>query len=399
MKGFMRQRGDAWELRVYLGRDAVTGKQRYASRTVRGGKRIAQRALAELVTNAERGLLVRTNATTGELIEAWFEQAAGDFSPKTVKETRGFIDRNLLPAVGGVPLTKLKASDLDRLYRRLQSSGAVDGCGLAPATVRRIHGILRRALAQGVKWGWLGINPAAATTPPRVPQPEIKPPATADLARVLQRASSSSPDLACFLVLAAASGARRSELVALRWHDVDLADGTVRIERGVVMGPAGLVEKDTKTHAARRVALDDRTIEILRAHRARMTERAETCRVEAAEESFVFSNAADGSEPWYPDSVSRGYKRICVEAGLPGARLHDLRHFVASQLLTAGVDVRTVAGRLGHRNAATTLNVYAHFLEQADRSAAEVIGSVIAGEPHSITARRSPSRQADNESA
>ena len=89
MKGFMRQRGDAWELRVYLGTDPVTGKQRYATRSVRGGKREAQRTLNAMVHDAERGLLVRTNATVGELLEAWFEHAAVDFSPKTVKETRG----------------------------------------------------------------------------------------------------------------------------------------------------------------------------------------------------------------------------------------------------------------------------------------------------------------------
>ena len=387
MKGFMRRRGDAWELRVYVGTDPVTGKQRYASRTVRGGKREAQRALNEMVSDAERGLVVRTNATTGELIEAWFEHAAGDFSPKTVKETRGFIDRNLLPAVGGVPLSKLKPSDLDRFYRRLLTSGAVGAGGLAPATVRRIHGILRRALAQGVKWGWLGVNPAATTTPPRVPHPEITPPSSTDLTRVLRRASESSPELACFLVLAAATGARRSELVALRWRDVDIADGTVRIERGVVMGPAGLVEKDTKTHAARRVALDERTVQIVTDHSVRMTERAVMCRADLTEDSFVFSSAGDCSEPWFPDSVSRGFKRLCVAEGLADVRLHDLRHFVASQLLSAGVDVRIVAGRLGHRNAATTLNVYAHFLEQADRSAADVIGRVIAGVPDGSGAR------------
>jgi integrase len=180
--------------------------------------------------------------------------------------------------------------------------------------------------------------------------------------------------LACFLVLAAATGARRSELAALRWHDVDLAGGTVRIERGVVVGPDGLVEKGTKTHAARRVALDDRTVEVIRAHRAQMAAQSARCRVELSEDAFVFSSAADCTEPWYPDSVTRGFKRLCVEAGLPNVRLYDLRHFVASQLLGAGVDVRTVAGRLGHRNAATTLNVYAHFLEQADRGAADVIG-------------------------
>lgn len=365
----------------------MTAKQRYASRTVRSGKRHAQRVLNAMVAEAEQGLSVRTNATAGELIEAWFEHAAGDFSPKTVKETRGFIDRNLLPAIGAVSLSKLKASDLDRFYRRLLDSGAAGDGGLAPATVRRIHGILRRALAQGVKWGWLGVNPASGTTPPRIPPSEIAPPSGPELARLLGRAWESSPELACYLVLAAATGARRSELVALRWRDVDLSDSTVRIERGVVMGPDGLVEKDTKTHAARRVALDYGTVEILEAHRARMAARAAMCRVELTGDGFVFSNAGDCSEPWFPDSVSRGFKRLCVAEGLPEVRLHDLRHFVASQLLSAGVDVRTVAGRLGHRNAATTLNVYAHFLQQADRGAADVIGKVIASEPANIRAR------------
>ena len=249
---------------------------------------------------------------------------------------------------------------------------------MSPATVRRIHGILRRALAQGVKWGWIGVNPAASTTPPRVPQPAIKPPSGVELAGVLRRASESSPELACFLVLAAATGARRSELVALRWRDADLADRIVRIERGVVTGPHGLVEKGTKTHAARQIALDGHTVATVRAHRDLMSERAQAFRVELTEDSFVFSNRPDCSESWYPDSVSRRFKRLCAEEGLAGVRLHDLRHFVATQLLSAGVDVRTVAGRLGHRNAATTLNVYAHFLADADRSAADVIGNIIA---------------------
>ena len=89
---------------------------------------------------------MRRNATVGELLEAWFEMAALDFSPSTVKETRGFIDRNLLPTLGAVPLTKLRASELDAFYRRLQASGGSGGRPLSPATVRRIHGILRRAL-------------------------------------------------------------------------------------------------------------------------------------------------------------------------------------------------------------------------------------------------------------
>lgn len=380
MKGYMRQRGQSWELRVFLGNDPVTGKQRYATKSVRGGKREAQRVLAEMVTEAERGLLVRTNATVGELLEAWFDLASRDFSPKTVKETRGIIDRYLTPAVGTVPLSKLRSSDLDRFYRRLQAGGGAGGRPLAAATVRRIHGVLRRALGQGVRWGWLGVNPASATTPPRVPVSDIQPPGRAELARVLRRAADESPELACYLVVAAATGARRSELVALRWSDVDVEAGTVAIARGVVSGPDGLVEKDTKTHASRRVSLDAGTVGALADHREQMRVRAQAFRVELADDAFVFSNAVDCTEPWFPDSVSRAFKRLCDREGLTGVRLHDLRHFVATQLLSAGVDVRTVAGRLGHRNAATTLNVYAHFLQQADRDAADIIGNVIAGD-------------------
>ncbi len=378
MKGFMRQRGASWDLRVYLGHDPLTGKKRYATRTVRGGKREAQTALAEMITEAERGLTVRTSATVGELLSAWIEFAAPDFSPKTVKETKGYIDRSLMPAMGALPLAKLKPADLEAFYRRLLTSGGSGGRPLAPGTVRRIHGILRRALNQGVKWGWLGINPATATTPPRVPASDINPPSPEALGRVLRRAAVESPDLGGYLMLASATGARRSELIALRWTDVDLESGTVSIERGIVTGPDGLVEKGTKTHSARRVSLDAGTAAILAEHRQRMVHLAATCRVEVAADAFVFSNAADASVPWFPDSVSRSFKRLCEKEGVPDVRLHDLRHFVATQLLSAGVDVRTVAGRLGHRNAATTLNVYAHFVEQTDRNAADVIGGIIA---------------------
>ena len=107
-----------------MGTDPVTNKQRDASRTVRAGKREAQRVLKnEMISKAERGLSVRTSATVGDLLEQWFDFAARDFSPKTVKETRGFIDRNLRPALGPVPLSKLKASDLDRFYRKLSVDG------------------------------------------------------------------------------------------------------------------------------------------------------------------------------------------------------------------------------------------------------------------------------------
>ncbi|MDQ6727297.1 MAG: N-terminal phage integrase SAM-like domain-containing protein [Actinomycetota bacterium] len=117
MQGFTRQRGSSWELRVYVGRDAVTGRKRSISRTFKGGKR-AQRALAALVAEADRGPWPAPTATVGELLEEWLAHASPGFSPKNAKETRGVLDRNLLPYLGKVPLSKLGAADLDRLYRR-----------------------------------------------------------------------------------------------------------------------------------------------------------------------------------------------------------------------------------------------------------------------------------------
>jgi integrase len=374
MQGFMRQRGRSWELRVYLGRDAVTAKKRWATKTVRGGKREAQSALAAMVAEADRGGLVTTSATVGDLLERWFEHAAADFSPKTVLETRGFLDRNLLPAFGAVRLSKLRTDDLDRFYRQLRINGARSGQPLAPATIRRIHGILRRALSQGVRWGWLGSNPASEASPPRVDASEISPPAPNDVARLFALAEKVDPDLAAFVILAAATGARRSEVIALRWADVDLDVGAVKVGRAIVMGPDGLIEKDTKTHASRQVSLDPTTLALLREHRERVVTRAEACRLKLPKTAFLFSHEVDGSLPWRPDSTTRAFASMCRRAGLPSCRLHDLRHYVATRLLSSGVDARTVAGRLGHRNAATTLNVYAQFLPEADREAANVLG-------------------------
>jgi integrase len=380
MSGHMRHRGDGWELRVYVGRDPVTGQERYATRTVRAGKREAQRVLNEMVVAAERGSLAKTRVTFGELVETWFEHAARDFSPKTVRETRGYIDRTITPELGAVSLARLRPITLDRFYGRLLApGGARSGGSLAPATVRRIHGIIRRALAQGVRWGWLGTNPAASASPPRVSAPSIQPPTPAELATLLDAAERSDPELATFLVLSAATGARRSELVALRWSDLDLQRSVVIIARGIVVGPDGIVEKDTKTHQARRITLDHVTTDALSAFRQAAVERSAFFGVVLDETGFVFTSDL-GDTPWFPDSVSRRFRRLARGVGLPGVRLHDVRHYVATRLLTAGIDVRTVAGRLGHRNAATTLNVYSHFVPEADRQAADVLARLLENE-------------------
>jgi integrase len=377
MPGSMRQRGEeSWQLRVHAGRDSITGRKQYVERTFRGNKREASKALAALVTETDQ-LAPRSTkeGTVGALLNEWLDHAAPSFSPKTVATCRGYIDSPIIPAIGSLSANKLTAAELDRFYRHLLEVGTANG-PYAPATIRRVHGIIRRALTQGVRWGWISHNPAIDASPPRVPLRELKPPSPDDVVRLFRLAQESDPDLATFVMLAASSGARRGELIALRWKDIDLDRGTLSIERGLVLVDGQLIEQGTKTHQSRRITLDATTKENLSLHRSRMEDAARLAGATINSDSFVFSETLDGSAPWRPDSTSRAFRSLCKRCGVAGVRLHDIRHYVATRLLTAGVDVRTVAGRLGHRNPSTTLNVYAHFVPESDQEAADALGQI-----------------------
>jgi integrase len=134
---------------------------------------------------------------------------------------------------------------------------------------------------------------------------------------------------------------------------------------------------DTKTHSIRRVALDRTSIAVLEEHRERCRGRAAACGVVLRDDSYVFSRTPDSSVPWPPNDVTHQFIQLRNRLGVPTVRLHDLRHFAATRLLAAGIPVRTVSGRLGHANAATTLGDYAHFLAESDRDAADTIEAIL----------------------
>jgi integrase len=366
----MRQRSEGtWEIRAFAGRDPLTG-------TFRGGKRDAERALAALVASTGK----ESNAasmTVGELLERWYELAREQVSPSTSLGNRRMLDAYRLPVFGRLSLSKLTTARIDAFYRELLHKGGASGRPLAPASVHRIHDVLRRALGQAERWGWLRVNPAATASPPPRRPSDIEPPDPAAVGLLLEEAERTNPMLAVFIMTAAATGARRGELTGLRWGDVDLEERRMVIAHSIVDGPDGLVLKDTKTHSARRISLDAGTAEILQAHRAKADEVAAMFGTSIGPQSFVFSLEPDGSVACSPNYISRAFRRVAARVGCPGMRLHDLRHFVATRLLSNGIDVRTVAGRLGHRNPNVTLNVYSHFLPEADRNAADVLGEML----------------------
>ncbi len=148
------------------------------------------------------------------------------------------------------------------------------------------------------------------------------------------------------------------------------------------MGANGPELRATKTHRTYRVELDTETFDVLMAHRSDAEARAQELGLELASDSFVFSSHPDGSKPWLPNWLTKRFISVRRAAGLPHFRLHDLRHFMASEMLAAGVPIATVSQRLSHARASTTLNVYAHSVPGGDRAAAETLAAIVASGAH-----------------
>ena len=367
MKGSIQRRGDAWRLVIDAGVDPVTGRRRQTVRTVRGTKRDAQDTLNQLLAEAQQGVSHGHDSTLRQLLDAWLAQAR--LSPSTRLDYRRAIDAHLPAPLLGQRVWKIRTHDLDRLYVALETKG------LGPARIRRVHNILRRSLGQAVKWQWIARNPAVDASPPPLPASKIEPPNAEEVRRWV---AGCDGQMRVYAVLAANLGARRGELCALQWSDVDLDSGTMFIRRALVDGGpgVGIVAKETKTNRDRTVALDGQTVALLRQHRRERLELAMS--IGASLGPWVFSSDPVGRVLPRPDSISRRFSRLRDELGLGHVRPHDLRHFVATQLLAAGVDPRTVSGRLGHSRTSTTLDIYAAFVPARDRDAADLLGRLLA---------------------
>jgi integrase len=238
--------------------------------------------------------------------------------------------------------------------------------GLAASSVRQIHWILTGALDRAVRWKWIALNQAEQADKPALPHPNPQPSSAAEAARIVT-AAWRDPDWGTFVWCAMTLGARRGELCALRWKHVDLGTSVVTLRRVISLDESGdLVEKDTKTHQQRRAVVDAETAEVLAEHKRRWQ---------------VFSPAPDGSTFPIPDTMTQPYDRLAKRLGID-SHLHTLRHYSAIELIAAGMDLRIVAGRLGHGGGgATTLRVYAAWLSEADQRAATALSGRMPARP------------------
>lgn len=402
-RGRIEHRGNVLRVRVYAGDDPVTGKRVYRSETVQGTDRAAEKRAAKVLTrllaeiDAQRA--PTSSVSLAYLLREWLKTA--ELEDTTRRTYVGYIDRTIIPAIGSEPIDKLTARTLETLYSELRrcrtrcdsrpyvekhkteeehdcvaSKCVPHTCKpMAASTVRQIHSIISGALTAAVRWTWITSNPARIAQRPRAKAPEPDPPSPADAARLLNAAFEMDDDWGTLVWLVMTTGMRRGEVSALRWRHLDLDAETIEIRRNYVLHKGKGVEKDTKTHQMRRIALDSETVTLLRDHRKRVKERVEELGGELTGDTYVFGGvkSSDHSVPYSPHAVSSRYTDMAQRLGIK-THIHALRHYSATELLTAGVDLRTVAGRLGHGGGgSTTLRVYAAWVAASDRKAAELL--------------------------
>ena len=374
MRGSKRKgrRAGLWELRIDAGFDPLTGKRRQRSISFEGTSREADQKLAELTVESSNGRLQAGSYTVAKVVEAGLEQAASEgLERTTIRGYRRVAENQILPALGSRRITKLTVEEIDAFYRALAKKG------YSYSTIHQTHIVLRRVLDTAVRWKWINYNPARDAKPPRVAKAEPVPVPLAMIPVLLEAAAEYNTELAACIALAADTGARRGELCAVRWSKVDVETSKVCFARSIAED-GGAYEKDTKNHQHRVVSLSPQGLEVLKRHRAAMATRALACGVGLADDAFVFSGAADGSVHWWPSNLDTSFRRMCRKAGIPDTvKLHGLRHTQVTQLLDAGVPVRTVSGRVGHLNSSTTTNIYSHWIPESDERAADVVADRI----------------------
>lgn len=294
----------------------------------------------------------------GELIDGHLQRVA--WSPTTVYDAQ-LVAQALPEPFRTRPVADVDGAVIAALYRQLQTAG------WSAHRIRRAHMVLSTAWSEAITWGWATRNPCRDVKPPKTEPRDIHPPETDQVRRILDACDTR---FHLFVRLAATTGARRGELVALQWQDVDLDAGAIIVRRALVQtGGTPIMERDTKTarKGHRVIALDPFTTAALRTHRSSQGELALAA---GFTPTWLFSHDA-GATPWRPDYPSRRFRQVRGACGVTGVRLHDLRHYVATTMLHDGEDLALVAQQLGHASQTTTSSVYAHWLPGRGRESVE----------------------------
>lgn len=380
MRGHVARKGNRWYPVVSVYDETGTRKRRW--HPGHDTKREASKALTDILSRLDGGTYVEpTKRLLGDyLLNEWLPAVRETLRPTTAENYRMIVERYICPRIGGVSLQALTAPRLNAFYSDLLREGRLRGktrTTLAPRTVRLVHAVIRKALADAVEWSLVIRNVADAAKPPK----RVKPPKRTwnpEQLRAFLAHVADDPLYAAFLVLIT-TGMRRGEVLGLRWVDVDLEARRLSVVQTIVAPTYHRVElSEPKTdRGRRRIVLDEATIAALVAHRERQRLECALLGANWRETDLVF--AAVGGVPLRPQSVTERFKRLTTGARLPVVRLHDLRHTYATIALRSGVHPKVVSDRLGHASIAFTLDVYSDSVPVLEETAAELVAAEILG--------------------
>jgi len=375
MKGHIRERSPGrWAIVIDV-RDPQTGKRKRRWHSFKGTKREAQINCARLLTELKAGTAVEpSRLTVATFLEKWLAHIRPQVAPRTIERYAEIAAEYLLPALGGVALSKLQPLLISTAYDKIRSSRTKGQGELSPRTILHCHRVLSAALRQAVRWRLLPYNPAADIKPPKIERRKVLTYSltqTADLLEALQSSWMHVPAL-----LAVLCGMRRGEIAALRWGSVDLEKGRLAVVQSAEQTRAGVRYKEPKSGQVRTVALSAAVVTELRAHRASQAENLLRLGIRLDDDSFVVAQA--DSSPYDPDSISKEWRLRIIKSGLPRIRFHDLRHTHASHMLASGVHPKIASERLGHSRVGITLDLYSHVTDGLQDDAVALVDEAMA---------------------
>jgi integrase len=334
-------------------------------------RRIDEQQMRELV-KAGASVAAPLPNTLSTLLEEFLRQHVDEkLAPKTIEryhEQAAYLDPELLR----MPIAEITPLHLTREWNRLLARGGhhrrtKQPRPLSTKTVRNIAGVVSSGFARGIRWGLTSTNPVTNSEPPRVKK-HYGIALTAAQQAIVFEAASGPWCMATFLETAAALGARRGEVLALRWSDIQ--DGRATIARSLTQTKQVLEFKGTKSERPRVVKIPESTLATLEAHRKRQSKFLHQFGPDYRTDlDLIFANP-DGT-PLKPDSVSAIVSLLFRRLKLPkGASLHSLRHTHTSHLLADGVPLPVVSARLGHSSVRVTAEIYSHMIHGQDDEAA-----------------------------
>ncbi len=375
MKGSVRKPrtdGGTWSYRIDAGLDD-RGRRRQREVGGFGTKKAAQTALNEALADTQRGNYSPPSRTTvREFLDEWHEGARHELALTAWTNYGQIIRRNINPYLGSKRLTDLSPLDIKRWHGKLLTDGRQDGQPLAVASVKLAHRILRRALADAVRWNLIVSNPAAATRVPKGETKELTVWSAEEAKRFLDAIAEER--LVGLWTLALHTGLRRGELAGLRWRDVDLDAGTLTVAQQRTTANYTVVITTPKAKSQRQLLLAPATVAALRGHLQRQRKERMALGPDWTDSGYVFVDEA-GVEI-HPQRFTKLFDEVLKRTGAPKIRLHDLRHTMASRALEAGVHPKVVQEQLGHSAIAVTLDTYSHVPQAVRRDSADKIAGL-----------------------